>query len=38
METGLEARYLLQEPSLARDQSITTTSVFGAFLIKEWRF
>ena len=37
-ETGLETRYLLQEPTLARDRSIATTSAFGAFLIKEWRF
>jgi translocation and assembly module TamB len=38
METGLEARYLLQEPTLARDRGVATTSVFGAFLIREWRF
>ena len=38
METGLETRYLLQEPTLARDRGIATTSVFGAFLIREWRF
>ena len=38
METGLETRYLLQEPTLARDQGVTTTTVFGAFLVREWRF
>lgn len=38
LETGLETRYLLQEPTLSRDQGVTTTSVFGAFLIREWRF
>ncbi len=38
LETGLEARYLLQEPTLARDRGVATTSVFGAFLIREWRF
>ncbi len=38
METGLQTRYLLQEPTLARDQGVATTSVFGAFLIREWRF
>jgi hypothetical protein len=38
METGLETRYLLQEPTLARDRGVATTSAFGAFFIKEWRF
>ncbi len=38
METGVDTRYLLREPSLARDQNIATTSAFGAFLIREWRF
>jgi translocation and assembly module TamB len=38
LETGLETRYLLQQPTLARDQGIATTSVFGAFLVREWRF
>lgn len=38
LESGLDTRYLLQEPTLSRDQSVTTTSVFGAFLIREWRF
>ncbi|MDB4869199.1 MAG: hypothetical protein JWL97_203 [Gemmatimonadales bacterium] len=38
LETGLDTRYLLREPSLSRDQNIATTSAFGAFLIREWRF
>jgi translocation and assembly module TamB len=38
METGVDTRYLLREPTLSRDQNITTTSAFGAFLIREWRF
>jgi hypothetical protein len=38
LETGVDTRYLLQEPTLARDQSVGTTSAFGAFLIREWRF
>ena len=38
LETGVDTRYLLREPTLQRDQNIATTSAFGAFLIKEWRF
>ena len=38
LETGLDTRYLLLDPSLSRDQNIATTSAFGAFLIREWRF
>jgi autotransporter translocation and assembly factor TamB len=38
LETGVDTRYLLRDPSLARDQNIATTSAFGAFLIREWRF
>ncbi|MEO8908835.1 MAG: translocation/assembly module TamB domain-containing protein [Gemmatimonadaceae bacterium] len=38
LETGVDTRYLLQEPTLSRDQNIATTSAFGAFLIREWRF
>jgi translocation and assembly module TamB len=38
LETGIDTRYLLQEPTLSRDQNILTTSAFGAFLIREWRF
>jgi autotransporter translocation and assembly factor TamB len=38
LETGVDTRYLLREPNLARDQNVATTSAFGAFLIREWRF
>jgi autotransporter translocation and assembly factor TamB len=38
LETGVDTRYILRDPTLARDQSIATTSAFGAFLIREWRF
>ncbi|HEY8852284.1 MAG TPA: translocation/assembly module TamB domain-containing protein, partial [Gemmatimonadaceae bacterium] len=38
LETGIDTRYILREPSLARFQNIATTSAFGAFLIREWRF
>jgi len=38
LETGVDTRYILREPTLQRDQNILTTSAFGAFLIKEWRF
>ncbi|HET7612525.1 MAG TPA: translocation/assembly module TamB domain-containing protein [Gemmatimonadaceae bacterium] len=38
LETGVDTRYLLREPTLSRDQNIGTTSAFGAFLIREWRF
>jgi autotransporter translocation and assembly factor TamB len=38
LETGVDTRYLLREPTLARDQTVATTSAFGAFLIREWRF
>ena len=38
LETGVDTRYLLREPTLSRDQTVATTSAFGAFLIREWRF
>jgi len=38
LETGVDTRYLLREPTLTRDQNVATTSAFGAFLIREWRF
>jgi translocation and assembly module TamB len=38
LETGVDTRYILIEPSLAPTQNIATTSAFGAFLIREWRF
>ncbi|CAN5820832.1 hypothetical protein BH23GEM3_BH23GEM3_09690 [soil metagenome] len=33
-----EPRFLAAEPTLERDQELQSTSVFGAFLIREWRF
>jgi len=38
LETGVDTRYLMLEPTLTRDQNVATTSAFGAFLIREWRF
>jgi autotransporter translocation and assembly factor TamB len=38
LEMGVDTRYLLREPTLQRDQTVATTSAFGAFLIREWRF
>ncbi len=38
LETGVDTRYILREPNLSRDQNVATTSAFGAFLIREWRF
>ncbi len=38
LETGVDTRYLLRDPSLSRDQNVATTSAFGAFLVREWRF
>lgn len=37
-EMTFEPRYLQKEPSLAPDPSPVTTSVFGLFFIREWRF
>lgn len=37
LETSFEPRFLLKEPTLA-DRAPATTSVFGLFLIREWRF
>jgi len=36
-EASVETRYLLNEPTLA-PQTVSTTSVFGLFLIRNWRF
>lgn len=37
-EATFEPRYLPREPSLAKDRVPITTSVFGLFFIREWRF
>jgi translocation and assembly module TamB len=38
LETNFSPRYLPIEPSLSSDQDAQTTSVFGLFFIREWRF
>lgn len=38
LETGIDTRYLGQEPTLSRNQDVVTTSALGLFLIREWRF
>nr|MBA3405670.1 hypothetical protein [Gemmatimonadaceae bacterium] len=37
VESSFQPRYLLRDPTLA-PQEPATTSVFGLFLIREWRF
>ncbi|HEU4879308.1 MAG TPA: hypothetical protein VFT21_07645, partial [Gemmatimonadaceae bacterium] len=37
LETSLQPRYLLKQPTLDL-QTPTTTSVFSLFLIRNWRF
>ena len=38
LETSLQPRYLLRDPSLDAQQSPLTTSVLSFFLIRNWRF
>ncbi|HXC24361.1 MAG TPA: translocation/assembly module TamB domain-containing protein, partial [Gemmatimonadaceae bacterium] len=38
LTASLSPRYLLQEPSLSDDLTPVTTSVFGLFLVREWRY
>lgn len=38
IQASLEPRYLVREPSLSTDQDPATTSVFGLFLIRDWRY
>jgi translocation and assembly module TamB len=38
IEASLEPRYLLKQPSLSPDVNPTTTSAFGLFLVREWRY
>lgn len=38
VQASLEPRYLAQEPTLSTDQNPVTTSVFGMFLIRDWRY
>jgi hypothetical protein len=36
--TSFEPRYLPRQPTLASDQEPSTTSVFGLFFVREWRY
>lgn len=38
VEASFEPRYLLKQPSLSPDNNPTTTSAFGLFLVREWRY
>ncbi len=38
IDASFEPRYLLKQPTLATDQSPQTTSAFGLFLVREWRY
>lgn len=38
IEASLEPRYLLTEPTLSRTQTPITTSAFGLFLTRAWRY
>jgi translocation and assembly module TamB len=33
-----EPRYLPEQPTLSEDQTVSTTSVFGLFFVREWRY
>ena len=38
VDASFEPRYLLKQPSLSPDQTPQTTSAFGLFLVREWRY
>ena len=38
LQSSFESRYLLQEPTFSTSQTPLVTSVFGTFLIGDWRF
>ncbi|HEX6966096.1 MAG TPA: translocation/assembly module TamB domain-containing protein [Gemmatimonadaceae bacterium] len=38
LQTSIEPRYLLREPTLTTFQTPLVTSVFGTFLLGDWRF
>ncbi|HEX6535471.1 MAG TPA: translocation/assembly module TamB domain-containing protein [Gemmatimonadaceae bacterium] len=38
IEASIEPRFLLRQPTLSETPNPRATSVFGAFLIREWRF
>ncbi|MEO7217311.1 MAG: translocation/assembly module TamB domain-containing protein, partial [Gemmatimonadaceae bacterium] len=38
IDASFEPRYLLREPTLSTDQTPQTTSAFGLFLVRRWRY
>ena len=38
IDASFEPRYLLSQPSLSPDQTPQTTSAFGLFLVRQWRY
>jgi autotransporter translocation and assembly factor TamB len=38
LDVSFEPRYLLKQPTLATDQVPQTTSAFGLFLVRKWRY
>ncbi len=38
IEASVDARYRVNQPTLAADQRIHSEATFGAFLIREWKF
>jgi len=38
MNATFEPRYLPTEPTLSSDQTVSTTSVFGLFFVREWKY
>ena len=38
IDASFEPRYLLKQPTLSADQTPQTTSAFGLFLVREWRY
>ena len=38
IEASIDARYLVNQPSLATNVQIRSEATFGAFLIREWKF
>lgn len=38
IDASFEPRYLLKQPALSTDQTPQTTSAFGLFLVREWRY
>jgi translocation and assembly module TamB len=38
IDASFEPRYLLKQPTLSTDRTPQTTSAFGLFLVREWRY